>query len=328
MPHALPQNRTVPEAGAGTRIDPVLRFFDVRDLEGMPDGIMHALSMMEVMTDSEKGSALAIRASWIDAWWFTVIEGNGIVQFRNRPTMLQNGYLLLVFALSGRSRPEAQGLNSWPAPGEMVLTQWEAPTHIVTADEFRYLVAHIPRRELDEAFGNEGLPIPYGNRFPMLIGPGAVLYATIRSLAAEAMRRPVSDPLRNFVGAIPALITQAFRARMDQEGTVNANRLARIVHFLESHLTDPKLSSEAVARACSVSQRQLFRILEQDGTSLTRMMNQMRINRARDLLLSHPAFSVAEIARTCGFGNASYFSRIFRQIAGTSPLRFRQNGLS
>jgi AraC-like DNA-binding protein len=322
MAHVLPL--LMPERST----DPVLYFIDARDRHGMPDGIISALEGMEVITDSREGSTLTIRASWIDAWWFTLIEGNGIVQFRNRPATLQDDDLLLVFALSGRSRTDAGGLNSWPAPGEMVLTQWEAPTHIVTVDEFRYLVAHIPRSELEAAFRNEGIAIPYGDRFPTLIGPGAVLYSTIRSLAGEAMRRPVSQPLKNFVGAVPGLIVQAFRARVEGEVSAKDNRLARIIHFLESHLADPTLSSDLVGRACGVSQRQLFRILAENGTTLTKMLNLMRIGRARELLLRYPSLCIAEIARTCGFSSGSYFSRIFRHTVGTSPLRYRRNGLT
>jgi len=41
------------------------------------------------------------------------------------------------------------------------------------------------------------------------------------------------------------------------------------------------------------------------------------------MLLNNPDYSVGEIARVCGFENASYFSRVFRTQEGINPRQFR-----
>ena len=47
-----------------------------------------------------------------------------------------------------------------------------------------------------------------------------------------------------------------------------------------------------------------------------------RVERAQGLLL-HADLPVAEVALACGFANQSHFTRVFREVTGTTPARFR-----
>ncbi|OYP49053.1 hypothetical protein CG709_02875 [Lachnotalea glycerini] len=44
---------------------------------------------------------------------------------------------------------------------------------------------------------------------------------------------------------------------------------------------------------------------------------------AKDLLLNS-SFQIAEVARLIGYGNALYFSRLFKKNIGVSPTEYRQ----
>ena len=46
--------------------------------------------------------------------------------------------------------------------------------------------------------------------------------------------------------------------------------------------------------------------------------------RAACELLRDPEWPLAEIAAECGFADQSHFTRMFRRMAATTPLRFRQ----
>ena len=46
--------------------------------------------------------------------------------------------------------------------------------------------------------------------------------------------------------------------------------------------------------------------------------------RAACELLGKPEWPLAEIAAECGFADQSHFTRTFRRMAATTPLRFRQ----
>lgn len=49
----------------------------------------------------------------------------------------------------------------------------------------------------------------------------------------------------------------------------------------------------------------------------------IRIQKAKELL-ENPGFSIAEVAANVGYNDPMYFSRIFKQITGMSPLAYRK----
>ena len=62
--------------------------------------------------------------------------------------------------------------------------------------------------------------------------------------------------------------------------------------------------------------RSLFQ--KQFGTSPVKYRNNLRIERAKELL-GEGSFTVSEVAYQSGFENVGYFCRYYRQIAGESP---------
>lgn len=60
------------------------------------------------------------------------------------------------------------------------------------------------------------------------------------------------------------------------------------------------------------------------GASPSQYLMQLRLAYAKDLLTTTD-LSVAEIANTCGFQDALYFSRLFHKKLGISPVAFRNN---
>ena len=60
------------------------------------------------------------------------------------------------------------------------------------------------------------------------------------------------------------------------------------------------------------------------GTTPIQYVKQLRIQKAAELLLS-TGRRVADIAAQCGFQDASYFTRTFREHRGCSPAEYRRN---
>lgn len=82
-------------------------------------------------------------------------------------------------------------------------------------------------------------------------------------------------------------------------------------------------SVAALARQADLSEsrfRVLFRQLT--GCSVTRYQNRLRIEEARDLLVSGH-YTVGEVAEEMGFQDVYYFSRLFKTIAGVPPSHCR-----
>ncbi|AWV32448.1 helix-turn-helix transcriptional regulator [Paenibacillus odorifer] len=57
--------------------------------------------------------------------------------------------------------------------------------------------------------------------------------------------------------------------------------------------------------------------------TFTEYLNNVRIKEARALLIN-TAFKVAKIAENVGFDNMTHFGRVFKEITGLSPLKYRR----
>jgi AraC-like DNA-binding protein len=79
----------------------------------------------------------------------------------------------------------------------------------------------------------------------------------------------------------------------------------------------------ALARSLGVSARGLRRSLQSEGQTLLMIGDELRMERARQLL-THSELSIKEIAETLGYSEASAFHRAFRRWTGESPLRYKR----
>ena len=81
--------------------------------------------------------------------------------------------------------------------------------------------------------------------------------------------------------------------------------------------------SEAVAHALAMSSRTLGRRLQDEGQSLSRLHEQVRIERAEHLL-QEGTLPLLAVAQAAGFADASSFARAFKRVTGRTPAEHRQ----
>ena len=60
------------------------------------------------------------------------------------------------------------------------------------------------------------------------------------------------------------------------------------------------------------------------GKTIIRYLTEIRIVHAQNLLMQYPEKTASEIAVECGYSNASYFGKKFKQITGYSPDKYRK----
>lgn len=82
-------------------------------------------------------------------------------------------------------------------------------------------------------------------------------------------------------------------------------------------------SRETVACRLHVSVSTLKRQLQQEGSSFSALLDEVRLRDARRLL-SHPGMTVEAVAAQLGYHNTANFTRAFRQWSGTTPSAWRQ----
>ena len=99
-------------------------------------------------------------------------------------------------------------------------------------------------------------------------------------------------------------------------------RLIKAVELMEKHLSSP-IRIQELAEKIETSPRELERLFKQEiGTPPKRYYRRLRLERARQLL-RQTDMSVLDIAISCGFQSAAYFSSAYRQDFGVSPSRDR-----
>lgn len=103
---------------------------------------------------------------------------------------------------------------------------------------------------------------------------------------------------------------------------VDNPKLIDSIHMMESHLEEP-LSQVDLAAAVGISRRQLERLFRRHvGRPPNRYYMQLRLDRARKLLLQTD-MPVVDVAMACGFVAASHFSKCYRQFYGQTPRQAR-----
>jgi AraC-like DNA-binding protein len=109
---------------------------------------------------------------------------------------------------------------------------------------------------------------------------------------------------------------------------VVAARHNAVLDHIATHFQDPGLSLEIVARGQGISPRYLQRLMASSGTSFTERVNELRLQRAFELVSGRhtSAQRISDIALEVGFSDVSHFNRLFRARFGVSPRGVRCAG--
>ncbi|MBR0144522.1 MAG: helix-turn-helix transcriptional regulator [Clostridia bacterium] len=100
--------------------------------------------------------------------------------------------------------------------------------------------------------------------------------------------------------------------------------IGAVRNYLLEHYAG-KVSLEDAAAVAEVTPTYLSKVFKAEtGVSFVAYLNGIRIEQAKFLLLSSDA-SLKEIAEATGFGDQSYFTKIFRLSTGVSPGKYRKS---
>jgi AraC family transcriptional regulator len=109
----------------------------------------------------------------------------------------------------------------------------------------------------------------------------------------------------------------------DYEKGLAPYQLNQVKEFIQAHLNEDVRLTD-LASTVSMSRYYFIKLFKQ-STGLTpyQYLMQQRIQRAKERLRQHRGIAIAEIALQCGFANQSHFTRLFRQMVGTTPRNYR-----
>jgi AraC-like DNA-binding protein len=136
------------------------------------------------------------------------------------------------------------------------------------------------------------------------VGYGALAFRT------RSLRKVAARPL--ILGQQPLDVTN-FR---DEQ-------LLKIKTFLEVHYRDPDISTRIVYAELGIPPARVFTLLKEVfDLTFKEIINKMRIEEAKQLLLESD-LRITEIAMKLGFGQHSYFNRLFKKHEGVTPSEYR-----
>ncbi len=160
---------------------------------------------------------------------------------------------------------------------------------------------------------------PHGETYALMF-PGAIRFdAAQAELRFDS--RYLALPLRRDEKALQQMLQRALPL------TVRPYRRDRLlVQQVRQVLTNSEVLShnaDTLAAALNMSPRSLHRQLQEEGASLQQLKDEVRSQKAKDLLL-RTAQPVKQVAAASGFRNEKSFIRAFRVWAGCTPTDFRR----
>jgi AraC-like DNA-binding protein len=212
--------------------------------------------------------------------------------------------------------------------GDLVLYDTTRPFSFTYPRRFTAHVFQMPRRVL--GVPDEHVRRVSGRAIGTGDGLGAVLRPFLTSLAASVHSCPpsVAHRLAGHVGDLFATLIadRVHPALPAGADTPHGHTVAGVRDYIGRHLGDPSLSPESIAKAHGISVRYLHRLFEGEGVTVSRLIQQRRLEECGRELAHQggTAPTVSAVARRWGFVSPAHFSRAFRAAYGVSPRQWRE----
>ncbi|WP_437883680.1 helix-turn-helix domain-containing protein [Pseudomonas sp. LRF_L74] len=212
-------------------------------------------------------------------------------------------------------------------PGELVIYRTDSPYLMGFSGPTRHFVFDLPQAHFAyRCLRDFKEPLQVSAALPVQ----RLLMRTLGQRTQAFFQSPRRDDAQRFEDEAYELLASIIG---EQAGEHRGSALGRTYllmarQFIHDHLGDASLDIERIAAAAGISRRHLTRLFAQDGDSLNRYIQALRLEHARQLLGS-PAgrrLDIAEVAYRHGFSSQSHFARAFKARYGMTASEARQAG--
>lgn len=132
--------------------------------------------------------------------------------------------------------------------------------------------------------------------------------------------------IKNLVARVLLLLCRAECANDHEVPLTEKNdiRLQNSINYIVENYADP-ITLEQCARIAYMSPSHFSRLFHRlTLMSFKEYLNHLRVQKACELLKQGDC-SITDLAMNVGFNSSSYFSQVFKELTGTSPLTYRKN---
>jgi two-component system response regulator YesN len=148
----------------------------------------------------------------------------------------------------------------------------------------------------------------------------SVLENRYHQIFATVLYQPL---LYRIVQDLLLFIYELFEAAEDPSRREFSDPVEQGVRYMEKEFHRPELSLKEVAEHVGRNPAYFSHLLSrQKKVTFRELLRTIRIRHACRLLASS-SLSIQEIASRCGFPNANHFSRVFKEMTGTTPREYR-----
>jgi AraC-like DNA-binding protein len=271
------------------------------------------------------------------------LQFNGGIVMRRTPRQLRRGapvliehhsaeYLKVGVHIGGRCMVRQDGREATLSPGDYVFYDTTRPFEFAVDGKFQMFSVLLPRELL--RIPSTQLSRLTARRFSGREGMGALLAPFLVELGRQAAKKPQAPNIR-LADAVFDMLEASFCEQLacerpDGRSQVQYDLMLAILGYIERNLGDPGLDGPTIATAHHISTRQLQRMFETDGHTVTEWIRSRRIEHCRkDLATAElAAVPVSVIGARWGLVNAANFSRLFKTAHGRSPREYRVWALS
>jgi AraC-like DNA-binding protein len=247
---------------------------------------------------------------------------------RTKPLTRQSDDLTLCITREGRSRISQRGADMVMEDGDAFLG---AADIVSTSGPLDGLVGCLTLRLPRQVLAASGVageaafvrPVPRGTETLRLLAAYMGVVRQAADSGSIGLQRLVASHVHDLVAL--ALGETAEAGEIARGRGLRAARLRAIKIDVRAHLRERDLSAEAVARRQGLSPSYVRKLFDLAGTSFSAFVLDQRLAAAH-AMLSSPRFAglgVSAVAYDVGFGDLSYFNRVFRRRYGATPSDVR-----
>lgn len=219
----------------------------------------------------------------------------------------------------GSSEFSRNGKTTVLGPGDMWVLEPSAPYSVRTSRDSDLLMLTMPL----DSFAHDAETAASGLRMAREVPAATRLRNFVLSLWNEAS---VGDALpggKDLESILIGMMRMATSPQSSPRAETSIGNYSQIVKWIEHRIADPDLSLAMISRHTGYAPRTLQAMFARHGTTPTKLVLKMRLNRSCRLLQLEQSASITDIALAVGFGDASYYGRRFRMAYGISPREFR-----
>jgi AraC-like DNA-binding protein len=234
--------------------------------------------------------------------------------------------LVLLVSLKGTLAASQHGREVSLRPGDATLLLHSEPSEVTHA-QIRFQGLIVPRAPLAALVTNiedaAMRPVPRENEMLRLLMSYAKTICGGPAIEQPDLRTLVTAHIHDLV----AMIIGASRdgATLAEERGVAAARLAVIKADIIEHIGHDETTLLGLATRHGLTPRSIQRLFERGGSTFSAFKLEQQVSCARRMLgdRRYAGLTIAAIAAAAGFGDLSYFHRVFRRRFGATPSDVR-----